>query len=225
MKPSSGREDYLKIIFEFNGYDSYVSNKRIAQELNVSAPSVSDMLHKLEKEGMVDYVAYKGAMLTKKGRDIAIDVLRKHRLSESFLYSVLGYSLEEVDRDAELLEHIESDKFFDRLEQFLDYPANCPHGGIIPNTTHYRETQNKTLLDYEEHASVVIKRITDNQNVIHHLHESNLNIGDEITIDKFDQINGIIFFRKGNEQKYINFNLALMIFVEAHEKSTIQGGQ
>lgn len=214
MKISQGKEDYLKIIFKFNGYDQYVANKTIMNALGVSAPSVSDMLSKLDKDGMIEYIAYKGAKLTASGNEIAIEVIRKHRLSECFLFDVLGYKLEEVDQEAEQLEHIDSELFFDKLDIFLNHPKVCPHGGIIPSNGQLKETQNKSLTRFTKGAHLIIRRVIDNKNVLTHLEKLNISIGDKLIIDSRDDINEIIFFTINNNQNYISYMLAEMIFVE-----------
>ena len=218
MNLSQGKEDYLKVIFKFNGYNEYVSNKKISQTLEISAASVSDMLSKLAKDGAIEYVAYKGAKLTDIGLDIAISVVRKHRLSECFLYNILGYSLDEVDQDAEQLEHIESDLFFNRLDSFLFIPETCPHGGIIPNKDNMNEIYVESLNECNDDEKVVIKRIIDNTNIIKHLEDSNISIGDILTIKKRDSLNNLILLEKEGEEKYISYNLAEMVFVTPYSE-------
>ncbi len=214
MSYSQGQEDYIKIIYELDGHLDYVSNKNIANELSISPPSVSDMIKKMEKEGLVDFVAYKGVKLTTKGLKAAIDVQRKHRMIEVFLYEKLGYQLDELDEDAEQMEHITSDLFYKRLERFLDYPKYCPHGSLIPSYDQFEEPHDTSLLDSTLNKLVTIKRVMDKKDLLDYLKQINLAVDDEITILEKDDLNQIVIFTHQKSTHYISYPLALMIFVE-----------
>ncbi len=214
MSYSQGQEDYIKIIYELDGHLDYVSNKNIANELSISPPSVSDMIKKMEKEGLVDFVAYKGVKLTTKGLKAAIDVQRKHRMIEVFLYEKLGYQLDELDEDAEQMEHITSDLFYKRLERFLDYPKYCPHGSLIPSYDQFEEPHDTSILDSTLNKVVTIKRVMDKKDLLDYLKHINLVVDDQITILEKDDLNQIVIFTHQNKTHYISYPLALMIFVE-----------
>lgn len=214
MSYSQGQEDYIKIIYELDGHLDYVSNKNIANELAISPPSVSDMIKKMEKEGLVDFVAYKGVKLTTKGLKAAIDVQRKHRMIEVFLYEKLGYQLDELDEDAEQMEHITSDLFYKRLERFLDYPKYCPHGSLIPSYDQFEEPHDTSLLDSTLNKVVTIKRVMDKKDLLDYLKHITLAVDDEITILEKDDLNQIVIFTHQKSTHYISYPLALMIFVE-----------
>lgn len=128
-------ENYLKAIFKLSQRDggSEVSTNGIAEELETKAASVTDMLRKLSEKGLVNYEKYKGVTLTPAGRYVAVTIIRKHRLWEVFLCNKLKFRWDEVHEVAEQLEHIQSDLLIDRLDDFLGYPQNDPHGDPIPN--------------------------------------------------------------------------------------------
>lgn len=214
MAISQGKEDYIKAIYKLNGNVDYVSNKLIATELNISPPSVSDMLKKMEKEELVDLVAYKGVKLTEKGLNLAIDVIRRHRIVEVFLYETLGYDLSELDEDAEQMEHITSPVFYKRLEKFLEYPTYCPHGSLIPSYEQYEETSNVSLIHSEKGNDVVINRILDKKELMDFLDQIELKIGDQIKIVNNDEINKIVVFEHLGTQKYVGYQLASMMFYQ-----------
>lgn len=118
---SQSREDYIKYIYE-HGQDRVVSNKMIAQGLNISAPSVSEMIAKLASESLVTYEPYQGAVLTKAGSKMAQDLIRKHEIWEYFLEKELGYTKTEVHELAEILEHSTPNELADRLARYIDFP-------------------------------------------------------------------------------------------------------
>jgi len=104
------REDYLKLILELGGDQIKISNKQIVSGLNISAASVSEMITKLVKEGLVEHTPYQGVQLTLAGLTSASALIRRHRLWEVFLVEHLNYTWNEVHDDAEVLEHVTSEK-------------------------------------------------------------------------------------------------------------------
>jgi DtxR family transcriptional regulator, Mn-dependent transcriptional regulator len=131
--PSASVGDYLKAIWEIAGSGA-ASTKDVADWLSVASASVTNMFARLQEMGLVDYERYRGASLTRRGREEALRLLRRHRLIETFLVEHLGYSWEEVHEEAERLEHAVSDGFTERLAEFLDHPGYDPHGDPIPAT-------------------------------------------------------------------------------------------
>ena len=127
-------ENYLKAIFKISENENEnVSTNSIANELETKASSVTDMIKKLTDKGLVNYEKYKGTSLTKKGNEIAIHIIRKHRLWEYFLVKKLNFQWDEVHSIAEQLEHIKSEKLIKKLDDFLGNPKYDPHGDPIPN--------------------------------------------------------------------------------------------
>lgn len=128
-------ENYLKAIFKLFNRDggTEVNTNAIAEELDTKAASVTDMMRKLADKGLINYEKYKGVSLTKQGRDVAVSIIRKHRLWEVFLCSKLKFKWDEVHEVAEQLEHIQSEMLIDRLDEFLGFPKADPHGDPIPN--------------------------------------------------------------------------------------------
>ena len=127
------KEDYLKIIFELGGGQKKVSNKDVSLGLGIAAGSVTEMIAKLSEEGLVSHEPYAGISLTDKGVKYAAELVRKHRLWETFLVNKLKYNVADVHSEAEVLEHETSDRLATALDDFLGHPKHCPHGGLIPN--------------------------------------------------------------------------------------------
>lgn len=131
--PTQTKENYLKAIYALSKGGNEVSVTELSKEMKVSAPTVNNMVKKLEAAGWVTYQKYKPLKLTSKGKTAAALVIRKHRLSEMFLAKMMGFGWEEVHDIAEEMEHIHSEKLFDRMDELLGYPTVDPHGSPIPD--------------------------------------------------------------------------------------------
>lgn len=133
---SSTVENYIKCIFltPKKPTAGFVPMKKLADEMKVSPGTVTAMMKTLSESDLVEYIPRKGCSLTEKGRTLALDVLRKHRLVELFLVKVLGIDWSEVHEDADMLEHVISDRVLDRIDAVLNYPRFGPHGNPIPGS-------------------------------------------------------------------------------------------
>ena len=133
--PSSTVEDYVKAIYALQRDSSAgeATVARLASVLGVTKGSVTAMVRKLCEGGLADSARYGGITLTEKGRTLALDVVRRHRLIEVFLVDVLGFDWSEVHDEAERLEHAMSARLLDRLDEYLGRPAIDPHGDPIPD--------------------------------------------------------------------------------------------
>lgn len=141
-------ENYLKGLLKitFESRTNEAGTNELALLLAVKPATANDMLKKLKEKALVDYEKYGKIRLTKKGMQIATDIVRKHRLWETFLYQKLEFSWDEVHEVAEQLEHIQSEKLVDKLDKFLDFPEFDPHGDPIPNKKGEMKTQHKKSL-------------------------------------------------------------------------------
>lgn len=127
-------ENYLKIIYHLSlKSEAVVSTNAIANVMDSKPSSVTDMVQKLAEKDLVSYKKYQGVSLTEQGRNAAINIIRKHRLWEVFLVEKLHFSWDEVHDIAEQLEHIKSEQLINRLDEFLNFPTEDPHGDPIPN--------------------------------------------------------------------------------------------
>ena len=131
---SPSQEDYLKQIFLLgNGVES-VSTRDLSVRLDVRPASVTGMVQRLAVNELVSYEPYRGVTLTDSGRRVALEMLRHHRLLETFLEQVLGYGWDEVHDEAERLEHVISERFEARIAESLGHPTRDPHGDPIPDS-------------------------------------------------------------------------------------------
>jgi DtxR family Mn-dependent transcriptional regulator len=129
---SASIEDYIKAIYALEAEEQKGATKRIAQRLGVKMASVTGMIKHLAAEGYVRHLPYRGVQMTEKGRRIALRMIRRHRIIELFLSRTLGLGWDEVDADAEVLEHAVSDRLVERIYEFLGRPEFDPHGHPIP---------------------------------------------------------------------------------------------
>jgi DtxR family Mn-dependent transcriptional regulator len=157
-------EDYLKAIYELQrGAEEPVSTSRIAEALEVTSPTATSMMEKLADRGLVDREKYKGVRLTTEGETVAIEVIRHHRLLETYLTEHLGYDWAEVHDEADILEHHISEEFERRVAKALDDPEVDPHGDPIPSEAldPVDETAGETLNEHEEGDVLVVDRVRD----------------------------------------------------------------
>ena len=130
---STVAQDYLKVIWTAQEWSlEKVSTKMLAERIGVSASTASESIRKLADQGLVDHEKYGAVTLTAAGRRAALEMVRRHRLMETFLVRELGYSWDEVHDEAEVLEHAVSDRMLDRIDAKLGHPTRDPHGDPIP---------------------------------------------------------------------------------------------
>ena len=132
MALTRSKQDYLKALLALTPAGERVGTSRIAARLKVSAPSVTNMLARLTDEGLVRHAPHAGARLTPRGRRAALDILRRHRILETFLVRVLHLDGSEVHADAEILEHHVSDRVLAAIDRIVGHPDRDPHGRPIP---------------------------------------------------------------------------------------------
>jgi DtxR family Mn-dependent transcriptional regulator len=129
---SESQEDYLKQIFLLGGDGQKVSTQVLARRLQVKPASVTEMIGRLSQLGLVEHAPYHGVQLTPAGRRVALEMLRHHRLLETFLVQALGYKWDQVHEEAERLEHVISERFEERIAEAMGHPTHDPHGDPIP---------------------------------------------------------------------------------------------
>ena len=157
-------EDYLKAIYELTQKDGRASTTQLADYLDVTPASVTGMIKKLSTTTppLLEYKKHRGVVLTNQGRNIALEIIRHHRLLELFLHKVLNYHWDEVDEEADRLEHVISEKFEERIAIALGNPKYDPHGDPIPTKElNIPEISDTPLSILRSGQSAVIKRVRD----------------------------------------------------------------
>ncbi|QKI88839.1 metal-dependent transcriptional regulator [Thiomicrorhabdus xiamenensis] len=219
--PSQAWEDYLKIVYKLEDNtreDKGVQTKDIAERLAVSQASVTNMLKKLAEQGYLEYEPYYGVTLTGHGRKVAMKMIRNHRILELYLVERLGYLWDEVDEEAETLEHYLSDKLVDRMWQDLGQPTQDPHGSPIPSVDGKIERKNLTpLSEIELHQPVILERIKNRTpEELRYLTSIELHIGAQIEIKNRAPLNGPLLIEvDGKALHAIDYRLAMALQVKA----------
>ena len=166
--------------------DNGVSTNSIAESLETKASSVTDMIKKLSDKKLVNYKKYQGVNLTKEGKDIAVSIIRNHRLWEVFLVEKLNFKWDEVHDLAEDLEHINSKKLTNQLDAFLEYPKYDPHGDPIPDKDgNIHRHLDITLADLKTYDKGIVVGVKEHsKSYLNYLETINLVLGTEIKVNK-----------------------------------------
>ncbi len=189
--PSQTEENYLKALFTLSEEKGEVSLSELSQALQVSTPTANSMVKKLHEKGFVAYEKYRPISVTSKGRKEAALILRRHRLTEMYLVSKMGFGWEEVHEIAEQIEHIKSQKFFDRMDELLGFPSLDPHGSPIPDKEGNIEWQSYKRLSQVAKGEVVALRALHNSSneFLNYLNSRHIELGTQIRvlgIESFD---------------------------------------
>ena len=183
---TKSEEDYLKALFQLLIEDdsNKVGNNQLADYLKVSPASTNNMVKKLRAKKYVVSEKYGKLDLTEEGKTIAVRLIRKHRLWETFLCNYLNFTWDEVHEVAEQLEHVKSHKLIDELDRFMDFPTKDPHGELIPNAKGEYSVLPKVMLSSLS-AGDVCKLVAVNDgsvNFLKYVSEIGLALSSEIKI-------------------------------------------
>src|SRR2546421_1177204 len=159
---SQAVEDYVKAIYKLQNAEETVSTTDLARKMGGSAAAATKMIKHLAAVKLIDYTPYYGVRLTEGGEKVALEIIRHHRLLELYLHQALGYDWDEVDAEADKLEHHISEEFEARIDKLLDYPSTDPHGDPIPTRDgSIAALRGKPLSDSEPGDKLVIRRVRD----------------------------------------------------------------
>ena len=156
-------EDYLKVVWSAQEWSNApVTTKHLAERLGVGASTVSETVRRLSAQGLLEHARYGAITLTDDGRDLAVAIVRRHRLIETYLVERLGYSWDEVHDEAEVLEHAVSDRMISAMDHALGFPTRDPHGDPIPTPAGVLAPSSaRTLADLAPGAHGIVSRISD----------------------------------------------------------------
>ncbi|WP_421943390.1 metal-dependent transcriptional regulator [Pedobacter sp.] len=213
-------ENYLKVIYHLAQKTTNVQTNAIAEQIQTKPASVTDMLKKLAEKELVDYVKYQGVTLTEKGKQAAINIVRKHRLWEVFLVDKLNFKWDEVHDVAEELEHIKSVDLIERLDEFLGFPKSDPHGDPIPDKngtfakmqfiklTELKIGDSGTITGVSQHSSPFLK----------HLEKMGLTLGKHLQITDVTDFDGSVEILVRDKQINISREVAKHILISNNGK-------
>ena len=199
-------ENYLKAIYSLSrSNEAGVSTNALADHLGTKAATITDMLKKLNANGLVHYKKYQATTLTDKGCEIALNIVRKHRLWEVFLVEKLDFKWDEVHDMAEELEHIDSNELIDRLERFLDNPKFDPHGDPIPDKNGVIERRDQIqLTELKVGQKGYVTGVKDSsKEFLQYLDNQNIELGNELLVkDIFDYDKSRVLIIEGQETTF-----------------------
>lgn len=215
---SPTEENYLKYIYQLSELQNgTVKTNDLAYKLEHSAASVTDMLRKLSDKKLVTYKKYYGVSLTKVGLQIAVKILRKHRLWETFLVKKLKFTWDKIHDIAEQLEHVQSDELVDKMDEYLGYPKFDPHGDPIPDKQGNISVPNVICLaDAKLKKQYLLQNVNDDSaTFLKYLNKIQLQLNDKLKIldkEEFDET--ILLMINDKRKLLISKNAAENLFVK-----------
>jgi len=211
---SQSVEDYLKTIYKLQD-EGAVSTTDLARALDVSSASVTNMVKRLAQLGLVSHQSYRGVTLTEAGEKIALEIIRHHRLLETYLKEVLGYSWDKMHEEAEHLEHHISEEFEDKIEAMLGYPTHDPHGDPIPTRDGQIEPPaDNPLASADAGRTVIIQRVSDaDPHLLQYLESIGLMPRTRVHVLSKAPFNGPITLRIEDRNQVVGYEIAQHIYV------------
>ena len=189
---SNIKENYIKALFYLHQKNEDISLSDLGEELQVSKPTANEMIKKLQGESIVISKKYKPIRITKKGKQCAAEIIRKHRLSEMFLMQIMKFGWEEVHEIAEELEHIKTDKLFDRMDELMGFPTTDPHGSPIPDKNgNFNKPEYKRLSQMPVNSSITVKALRDSStDFLLYLNNKEIQLNTKIEIKHVESFDG-----------------------------------
>jgi DtxR family Mn-dependent transcriptional regulator len=213
---SERAEMYLKTIYELAGPKGLVPVIVLADRLGISPISATEMIHRMEEQGLVIYTPYKGVSLTEAGLQSAIATMRGHRLWECFLADILGLPWEEVHDLACGLEHAAGSEVIDALGIYLGWPSTCPHGNPIPGSTEDLSVLDDIQLDQlQVGESGVVQRIRpESTSILRYLAAHGIKPGSRVSTIEIEPLDGPRAIRIGRNKVLLGRRIAAHVMVE-----------
>ncbi|MDH7444417.1 metal-dependent transcriptional regulator [Aquimarina sp. 2201CG14-23] len=215
---TKSEEDYLKALFQLLIEDdsSKVGNNQLAEYLKVSPASTNNMIKKLKAKGYVVSEKYGKLELTEEGKSIAVRLIRKHRLWETFLCNYLNFTWDEVHDVAEQLEHIKSQKLINELDRFMDFPTKDPHGEVIPNADgEYSVMPKITLSSLSEGDICQLVAVNDGSvNFLRYVSKIGLALSSEIKVLEVREFDSSIKIQFNDIEETVTRKFADNVFVK-----------
>jgi DtxR family Mn-dependent transcriptional regulator len=218
---SESIQDYLKVIYDLGQTGEPTSTNQIAERLRVRPASVTGMLKRLASMDppLVNYQKHRGVQLTEHGRQVSLQIIRKHRLIELFLVKILGYAWDEVHEEAERLEHAVSFRFGERLARLLGEPDFDPHGDPIPDRDLQLPAMRTVALnDVQPGQQVIIRRVhTSDPALLRYLGDMGILPGAKITVlaqIPFDRTIHVRVDDQVDDERVLGLEISLLIQAE-----------
>jgi len=217
LRMTYSEENYLKVIYHLSlNQNKGITTNSIANEMESKPSSVTDMVQKLADKGLVIYKKYQGVSLTDEGRFTALMIVRKHRLWEVFLLEKLDFSWDEVHDVAEQLEHIKSEKLIDKLEEFLDFPTEDPHGDPIPDRNgKIAKVDKKLLSEMAMGKKVICVGVKDSSSAfLQYLDKQQIALGSTIEVISKEDFDMSLTLKLSDKLVTVSNKIAANLFVK-----------
>lgn len=218
LKQSTSIQDYLKRIYELTECGEAASTNDLARELNIKPASVTGMIQKLaaEKPALVEYQKHQGVTLTPTGKRAALEVIRHHRLLETWLVQTLGYTWDEVHEEAERLEHVISEDFERRIAAALGHPTRDPHGELIPTEDLKMPVDDSTPLSSLRPSQIakILRVVSQDPKLLRHLESLGLTPGTQVEVTEYSTFDNNLTVKVGKNSNVLGLNITTKIFVE-----------
>lgn len=211
-------ENFVKAIYlqeQRQGEDTRPGT--LAKLLNISNAATTDMARSLAQKNLVNYVKYQKLSLTPKGKELALSILRKHRLWEAFLSKTLNLSLHEIHKEAELLEHATSDFLANKIDEYLNYPVADPHGDPIPCSNGEKNLQNNAIVLSAAQIGqeyTIVRLFSSNLDFFDFCTANNIEIGTSVRLEKRFEGMNMIEVSIGEKHLLLNEEFTNIIYVE-----------
>jgi DtxR family transcriptional regulator, Mn-dependent transcriptional regulator len=222
LSRSPAIEDYSKAIFSLQSRsEEPVSTTALAERLGITPGSVSAMLKKLDELGLTTHVPYRGVRLTAEGRRLALEVIRHHRLLESYLAEALGMPWDRVHAEAEVLEHVLSEDLEELIAAKLGHPTVDPHGDPIPSADlELEERSTHSMESLQDGEEGVFVRVSDSDpEMLRYLAGCGISPGDRFAVRERQPFGGPLFVRFGEREHAIGGRLAGAMRVEVDQRT------
>lgn len=209
-------EDYVKVIYKLQQEEKSVSTTALARRMKTTPAAATKMMKALSESRLLNYTPYYGVRLTLAGEKVALEVIRHHRLLELYLHQALGYRWDQVDAEAEKLEHHISEEFEDRIDCLLDFPVRDPHGDPIPaRDGTVAPERGASLAECETGDTLVVLRVRDSDpEALRYLARMGMRLEGVIRVRDKQPFNGPLLLEIEGETHSIGRELAGLVFVE-----------
>ncbi|KWZ72968.1 MAG: metal-dependent transcriptional regulator [Winkia neuii] len=215
MELSPMAEDYLKYIYSATEFEeARVGTNALAAAMNVAPSTASENVRRLVDSGLVEHERYRGIGLTEKGYSLAVQLVRKHRLLETFLVETLGYRWDEVDEEAEILEHAVTQRLLERIDKALGHPSRDPHGDPIPGADGtVEDTGWKRLTEFSAGQRVLVERVSDDDTqLLKEVLSQGLTPGLQVQVVERKPYAGTVTIRVEGTEKTVGDPVAAAVF-------------
>ncbi len=213
--PTQPIQDYLKAIYELHAEEGRVTTTALARRMDVAAASATSMIKKLAALGLVRHEPYQGVVLEAPGEQVALEMIRHHRLVESFLADVLGVPWDAVHEEAERWEHVLSEEVEERIDEVLGFPTNDPHGSPIPaRDGSIVRPDSVPLAELEPGQSGVVAEVSDRDgDVLRYLARVGLIPHAQVTVLEMEPFEGPLTLRIEGRRQVLARELARDLLV------------